>query len=297
MKTAELCVRDWSFLAAKDSYQDSRLVLAGIPLDLTSSFRPGSRQGPQAIRSVSEGLEEYSPYLNLDLADCHFYDQGDLLLPQGNLDLCLQRIEQLCRLLLQDEKLPVFLGGEHLITYPIIKAAVDFYPDLAVLHFDAHADLRDQYLGETYSHATVMRRVCELIGPENVYQFGIRSGTREEFAYGDSFTHFYPFQVVQALQSSLPVLSERPLYVTLDIDVLDPAYAPGTGTPEPGGCLPQDIFQIFTLLRGWNVIGYDIVELAPVYDPSGITTLLAAKLVREGLLAFQTGRANVEQIR
>ena len=158
MKTAELCVRDWSFLAAKYSYQESRLVLAGIPLDLTSSFRPGSRQGPQAIRSVSEGLEEFSPYLNLDLADCHFYDQGDLLLPQGNLNVCLQRIEQLCRLLLQDEKLPVFLGGEHLITYPIIKAAFDFYPDLAVLHFDAHADLRDEYLGETYSHATVMRR-------------------------------------------------------------------------------------------------------------------------------------------
>lgn len=288
MKTAELCVRDWSFLAAKESYQDSQLVLAGIPLDLTSSFRPGSRQGPQAIRSLSEGLEEFSPYLNLDLADCHFFDQGDLLLPQGNLDVCLQRIEYLCRLLLQDEKLPVFLGGEHLITYPIVKAAFDFYPDLAVLHFDAHADLRDKYLGETYSHATVMRRVCDVVGPENVYQFGIRSGTREEFAYGDNYSHFYPFEVLHGLQSSLYELTKRPLYVTLDIDVIDPSYAPGTGTPEPGGVSPQIIFQVFTLLRGWNVIGYDIVELAPVYDRSGITTLLAAKLVREGLLAFSS---------
>ncbi len=286
MKTVDLCVRDWSFLAAKDSYQQARLVLAGIPLDLTSSFRPGSRQGPQAIRSASEGLEEYSPYLNLDLMDCLFYDRGDLVLPHGNLQVCFKRILHLCRLLLQDEKVPVFLGGEHLITFPIVKAMLDFYPDLAVLHFDAHADLRNDYLGETYSHATVMRRVCELVGPENVYQFGIRSGTREEFAYGHNFTHFYPFEILAGLESSLPGLKGRPLYVTLDIDVVDPSYAPGTGTPEPGGVSPQELFCTFDLLQGWNVVGCDYVELAPVYDRSGITVLLAAKLVREGLLAI-----------
>lgn len=289
MKTGDLCVRDWSFLAAKNSYQEALLVLAGIPLDLTSSFRPGSRQGPQAIRSASEGLEEYSPYLNLDLVDCLFYDLGDLLLPHGNLQVCFKRIEHLCRLLLQDDKLPIFLGGEHLITFPIVKAVLDFYPDLAVLHFDAHADLRDNYLGETYSHATVIRRVCELVGTENVYQFGIRSGTREEFAYGGSFTHFYPFEILHGLELSLPKLKGRPLYITIDIDVVDPAYTPGTGTPEPCGVSPQELFRVFDLLRGRNVVGCDFVELAPVYDRSGITTLLAAKLVREGLLAFSSG--------
>lgn len=286
MKTADLCVRDWSFLSAKNSYQDAQVVLTGIPLDLTSSFRPGSRQGPQAIRSASEGLEEYSPYLNLDLVDCLFYDGGDLLLPHGNLQVCFERAEHLCRLLLQDNKLPVFLGGEHLITFPIVKAMLDFYPDLAVLHFDAHADLRDEYLGETYSHATVMRRVCDLVSPENVYQFGIRSGTREEFAYGENFTHFYPFEILAGLESSLPGLKGRSLYVTLDIDVVDPSYAPGTGTPEPGGVSPHELFRVFDLLQGWNVVGCDYVELAPVYDRSGITVLLAAKLVREGILAF-----------
>ncbi len=286
MNAPELCARDWSFLAANDSYQEAPIVLAGIPMDLTSSFRPGSREGPRAVRGASEGLEEYSPYLNRDLDDCLFYDGGDLLLPQGNLDLCLEKIERLSHLLLRDKKLPFFLGGEHLITFPIIKAVQSYYPDLAVLHFDAHADLRDEYLGESYSHATVMRRVCELVGPKNVYQFGIRSGTKDEFAYGEKFTNFYPFDVLAGLKASLPRLKGRPLYITLDIDVVDPAYAPGTGTPEPGGILPQELFCIFELLQGFNVVGFDCVELAPIYDAGGITELLAAKLVREGLLAF-----------
>ncbi len=286
MKIDDLCARDWSFLAAKESYQEAGLVLTGLPLDLTSSFRPGSRQGPQAIRSVSEGLEEFSPYLNLDLGDCPFYDGGDLLLPFGNLHVCLERIEEICRLLLTDEKLPVFFGGEHLVTFPVIKAMLDFYPDLAILQFDAHADLRDEYMGEKHSHATVIRRVSELVGPDHVYQFGIRSGTRDEFSFGHNFTHFYPFQVLPGLESVLSALKGRPLYVTIDIDVVDPAYAPGTGTPEPGGVTPQEIFRVFELLQGWNVVGCDIVELSPVYDPSGITALLAAKMVREALLAF-----------
>lgn len=286
MKSFDLCVRDWSYLAANDSYRDAKLVLTGIPMDLTSSFRAGSRQGPQAVRSASEGLEEFSPYLNLDLADCPFYDGGDLLLPFGNLEECFERIEQLSNQLLQDDKLPVFLGGEHLITLPVVKSMLGFYPELVVLHFDAHADLRNDYLGELYSHATVMRRVCDLIGPGNVYQFGIRSGTKDEFAYGKSNTNFYPFQVLPGLKSTLPFLKGHPLYVTVDIDIVDPSYAPGTGTPEPGGILPQELFRIFELLQGFHVVGCDFVELAPVYDQSGITSLLMAKIVREGLLAF-----------
>lgn len=286
MKITDLCVRDWSFLAAKDSYEDARLVLAGLPLELTVSFRPGTREGPQAIRQASQGLEEYSPYLQKDLNDYSFFDCGDLALPFGNLQVCFQRVEALCKVLLDDGKMPVFLGGEHLITLPVVRTLAEAYPGLKVLHFDAHADLRNDYLGEKFSHATVIRRICEIVGAEDIYQFGIRSGTKEEFDYGRSFTVFHPFEILPGLESCLPSLKGYPVYVTVDIDVIDPAYAPGTGTPEPGGVAPQELFHVFKLLQGYHVIGCDFVELAPVYDRSGITSLLVAKLVREGLLAF-----------
>jgi len=255
-------------------------------MDVTSSFRPGSRQGPQAIRDASEGLEDYSPYTDRELGEYPFYDAGDLALPFGNVEMCLQRIEQVTRVILEDQKVPFLLGGEHLISFPAVKALSGYYPGLVVLHFDAHADLRFDYLGEIYSHATVLRRICEVVGNNNVFQFGIRSGTREEFNYGRSYTNFYPFELSTALDSCIPLLKERPIYVTLDIDVIDPGYAPGTGTPEPGGATPQEIFHIFDLLQGLQVVGCDLVEVAPTYDPGGITSLLAAKLVREGILAF-----------
>ncbi|KUK36890.1 MAG: Agmatinase SpeB [Thermacetogenium phaeum] len=289
MMLNELCVREWQYLAAKGSYKEARLVLAGLPLELTVSFRPGTREGPQAIRAASQGLEEYSPYLREDLNDHLIFDCGDLALPFGNLQVAFQRIEALCRVLLADAKIPVFLGGEHLITFPVVKTLAEAYSGLKVLHFDAHADLRDDYLGEKYSHATVIRRVCEIVGAGNVYQFGIRSGTKEEFEYGRSCTVFYPFEILPGLESCLQSLEGHPVYVTVDIDVIDPAYAPGTGTPEPGGVTPQELFRVFELLEGCRIVGCDFVELAPVYDRSGITSILAAKLVREALLAFSRG--------
>jgi len=286
LKLKNLCVRERHFLGARDSYENSQIVLIGVPLDLTASFRPGTREGPQVIRSASQGLEDYSPYLDRELGECNFYDAGDLVLPFGNLLVSLQRIEKITRILLEDQKFPLFLGGEHLLSLPVVKVLAEFYPNLAVLHFDAHADLRHDYLGETYSHATVIRRICEVAGSRNVFQFGIRSGTKEEFVYGRSFTNFYPFQLNNALNSCLSCLRGRPLYVSLDIDLVDPAYAPGTGTPEPGGFAPEEVFRIFNSLQELPVIGCDFVELAPAYDANGITSLLVAKLVREGLLAF-----------
>lgn len=285
MKLDELH-RGGYFLDARSTYDEARTVLVGVPMDLTSSFRSGSREGPQAIRSFSQALEDYSPYLDRELGECLFYDAGDLMLPFGNVDVCLEKIEQTCKLLVRDQKLPFFLGGEHLISLPIVKSLSQFYSDLVVLHFDAHADLRDEYLGEKYSHATVMRRICDIIGSKNVFQFGIRSGTKEEFRYGKNCTNFYPLNVLDALNSCYSLFKDRPLYVTLDIDVIDPAYAPGTGTPEPGGVKPEEIFGIFSILKTLHVVGCDFVELAPLYDLSGITSLLAAKLVREAILAF-----------
>lgn len=286
MKLSELCIKNSSFLESRDDYRNARIILLGVPLDITSSFRTGSREAPQAVRAASQGLEDYSPRLDRDLGECAVYDAGDLLLPLGNLQACLNRIGQACRLIADDGKIPFMLGGEHLITLPAVQAMAEFFPGLAVLQFDAHADLRDDYLGESLSHATVLRRICEVVGDNNVYQFGIRSGTRDEFQYGRAHTNFYPFEAARTLRSCLPDLKERPVYVTLDIDLLDPAYAPGTGAPEPGGIQPAEVFEVLTVLQELQVVGLDIVELAPAYDASGITAMLVAKMTREGLLAL-----------
>jgi agmatinase len=286
LKLSDLCASSRLFLDARDDYQNARVVLLGAPLDITSSFRMGSRDAPQAVRDASQGLEGYSPRLDLDLGDCAFYDAGDLLLPLGNLQASLGMIRQACSVIAGDGKIPFMLGGEHLVTLPAVQAMAEYFPGLVVLHFDAHADLRDDYLGESLSHATVLRRICDVVGDKNVYQFGIRSGTRDEFQFGRSRTNFYPFEAARGLRSCLPGLKGRPVYVTLDIDILDPAYAPGTGTPEPGGIQPAEIFEIMTLLQELQVFGLDIVELAPVYDASGITAMLVAKVARDCLLSF-----------
>jgi agmatinase len=293
LKLSDLCINNSSFLESQDDYRNARIVLLGAPLDITSSFRMGSREAPQAVRAASQGLEGYSPRLDRDLGECAVYDAGDLLLPLGNLRACLNLIGQACRLIADDGKIPFMLGGEHLVTLPAVQSMAEFFPGLVVLQFDAHADLRDDYLGESLSHATVLRRICEVVGDNNVYQFGIRSGTRDEFQYGHTHTHFYPFEAARTLRSCLPDLKERPVYVTLDIDILDPAYAPGTGTPEPGGIQPAEIFEVLTVLQELQVVGLDIVELAPAYDTSGITSMLVAKLTREGLLALSIAKKGI----
>ena len=186
-------------------------------------------------------------------------------------------------------KMPVGLGGEHLVTWPVVREVYKHYPDLAVIHMDAHADLRTEYEGETLSHATPLRKIAELIGPENVIQLGIRSGTREEFEYAaSSGIRFHPFEVLKPLMEELPALADRPVYVTVDIDVLDPAFAPGTGTPEPAGITSRELMDaIHAIARsGAKVVGADLVEVAPAYDPTDQTAVVAAKMVREMLLGF-----------
>lgn len=277
------------FMASSDNYAQSQAVLYGMPMDFTVSFRPGSRFGPARIREVSIGLEEYSPYLDRDLSEIGYYDAGDIPLPFGNAARSLERIAQFVRQLLADGKFPLGLGGEHLVTWPIIQEVYKHYPDLAVVHLDAHADLREEYEGEALSHATPIRKVSELIGAEQVYSLGIRSGTREEFQYAQEVgLHLYKFDVLQPLQKILPELANRPVYVTIDIDVLDPSVAPGTGTAEPGGISFKELLAAVHLIArsDWQVVGADLVEVAPVYDPTEQTQLVAAKLVREILLGW-----------
>ena len=274
------------FIGSTEKYNQAGIVIIGAPMDFTVSFRPGTRQGPQRIRQVSHGLEEYSVDLDLDLADCSYYDAGDVILPFGAVQESLRRIGLVTAEILAGGKFPLVLGGEHLISYASIKEVAGAHPGLVVLHFDAHTDLRDEYFGERLSHATVMRRVEELIGGKNLYQFGIRSGTREEFDFARKNCNIFVDKVVEPLIEILPQIKGRPVYVSLDIDVVDPAYAPGTGTPEPGGCTVREIMRAVHLLGGLDVVGFDLVEVSPLYDPSERTALLAAKIVRETILTL-----------
>jgi agmatinase len=276
------------FIASSPNYQASHAVIYGMPMDYTVSFRPGSRFGPARIREVSIGLEEYSPYLDKSLADIDFFDAGDLPLPFGNPGKSLDLIGEYVRGLLADGKFPLGLGGEHLVSWPVIREVYAQYPNLAIIHFDAHADLREQYEGEPLSHSTPLRKAAELIGGKNVYQFGIRSGTREEFAYAREQLHLFPFEVLEPLKTVLPSLAGRPVYLTIDIDVLDPSAAPGTGTAEAGGITSKELLAAIHAIAGSDlkIVGADIVEVAPVYDQSEQTQIVAAKLVREILLGL-----------
>jgi agmatinase len=282
----DLLERGPVFMGSIDNFERSEVVLIGAPMEVTVSFRPGTRKGPEQIRLVSPGLEEYSLDLNRDLADCCYYDAGDVVLPPGTLQESLRRIGAVTAKVLSSSKFPLVIGGEHLVSLAVIKEVARVYPELAVIQLDAHADLREDYLGERYSHATVMRRVADLVGGENIYQLGIRSGTREEIEFGRKHTNLFFNELIQPLQEIIPLLKGRPVYVTLDIDVVDPAYAPGTGAAEPCGCTSREIIRALHLLGGINVVGFDLVEVSPVYDFSERTALLAAKLVREAILSF-----------
>lgn len=273
------------FFCAREEHETSRLVLLGIPFDATSSFRPGSRFAPDHIRLYSEGIESYSPYQHKDLADCSFTDGGNIDLTISNFSVLREAVHSQVKHYLTSEQKVLALGGEHLISLPVVAAYTERYPDLKVIHLDAHADLRDEYLGEKYSHATVIRRISEMIGVENLYQFGIRSGTGEEFRFGDRNTHFYPFSLNPVtIQTVVEQLQGSPVYLTLDLDVLDPAYFPGTGTPEPGGVSFQELLQALLLFGQLNLVGADLVELCPAYDRTDVSTMTAIKLVRELLL-------------
>ncbi len=278
-------------MGAEADYAASAGVILGCPLDLTVSYRPGSRFGPAAIRSASKILETYSPALDRDLEEIALADLGDLDLPPGNLSRSLELMEEAAATVFRDGKFLLALGGEHLVSLPLVRAAHARYPGLALLHFDAHYDLRSDYAGERLSHATVLRRIAEEMGGENIWHFGIRSGTRDEVAFAREHTH--PFLPVAAVAAVAGKLGSRPVYLSLDIDVVDPAFAPGTGTPEPGGATAGEILAVVQSLAAirppLRVVGLDLVEVSPASDPSERTAVLAAKIVREGLLAFGEG--------
>ncbi|MFC3210554.1 agmatinase [Planomicrobium okeanokoites] len=277
------------FIGSHPNYDESKAVLYGMPMDWTVSYRPGSRFGPNKIREVSIGLEEYSPYLDRELHEVKFFDAGDIPLPFGNPEKSLLEIETYVHTLLADDKIPVGMGGEHLVSLPVMKAVASKYDDLAIIHFDAHTDLRENYEGEEYSHSTPIRKIADHIGPTNVYSFGIRSGMKEEFEWAkEQGMHISKFEVLEPLKEVLPTLEGRNVYVTIDMDVLDPAHAPGTGTVDAGGITSRELLASIHAIAasGVNVVGFDLVELAPVYDHSDQTANTASKLIREMILGW-----------
>lgn len=275
-----------NFIAAEADFDEARAVIFGAPFDGTTSFRPGTRFGPGAIRAESDGIETYSPYQNKDLEDIAVFDSGDLLLPFGNTEAVLEEICARTAEILETGKMPVMLGGEHLVTLGAVRAMVQKYPELHIIHFDAHTDLRDDYLGERLSHATVIRRCHDLLGDGRIHQFGIRSGERAEWDFAFAHTDFHPFNVKDVLDVVLALGSDVPVYVTLDLDVLDPSLFCGTGTPEAGGVFFQDLEEALLALEALNVVGFDMNELSPHYDASGVSTAVACKVLREMLLAY-----------
>ena len=276
-----------TFIGCDAAYEEAEIVLFGAPFDSTTSFRPGARFGPAAIRHESFGLETYSPYQDKDLTDHRVFDGGDLELCFGSAESALTDIETTTEEILSDGKLPLLLGGEHLVTLGSLRAAAKRYPGLHVIHFDAHADLRDDYLGARLSHACVIRRAHDLLGDGRIHQFSIRSGEREEFRFAKAHTDFHPFSFDGLARTAAALReAEAPVYLTIDLDCLDPSIFPGTGTPEAGGVSFGDLLNAILTLRGLRVVAADVNELAPMLDASGASTAVACKVVRELLLAL-----------
>lgn len=272
-----------TFIGCDIAYEEADIVLFGVPFDGTASFRAGTRFGPNAIRMESFGIETYSPYADKDLEDIRVFDGGDLEIPFGNPQKVIDMTEAYTKKILTDGKIPMMLGGEHLITLGSMKAIFEKYPDVHVIHFDAHTDLREEYLGEILSHSTVMKRVWDFLGDGRIHQFGIRSGERQEFEFAKTHTDLHKFD----LEAFFPLLAElkgKPVYFSLDLDVLDPSIFCGTGTTEAGGITFKELMEAILCLNQLHIVGCDVNELSPHYDASGASTAVACKVTREILL-------------
>lgn len=276
-----------TFIACESSFDDADIVMFGAPFDGTTSFRAGTRFAPHAIRSESFGLETYSPYQDKDLCDYNVMDSGDIELCFGNTERVLGDIEERTKTILSAGKIPFMIGGEHLVTLGAFRAVQEKHPDVHVIHFDAHTDLRDDYLGEKLSHASVIRRIHDIIGDGRIYQFGIRSGDRSEFVWsGEGHTYMNKFNL-DTLDEIIGALGGKKVYFTLDLDILDPSVFPGTGTPEAGGVSFDALrFAAQKVCEKLDIVGCDVNELSPHYDQSGVSTAVAGKIIREMLIAL-----------
>ena len=270
------------FMGSRRDPAGCRVGLFGVPYDGTTSFRPGTRFGPAAIREVSQGLETYCPQLDLDLEDLAYADLGAVDIPFGAPEPVVNAVQQATTAVLNLGLNPLMLGGEHSISSGAVAAVANQHPDLVLVQLDAHADLREEWLGARHSHACAMRRCLEVLPSQTLFQLAIRSGTREEFNELQESGRLMPS--IDALQQALAPLKGKPIYLTVDLDWFDPAVLPGTGTPEPGGFLWRDFAAVVDVLRGHRLVAADVVELAPQLDSSGVSSVLAAKVTRSLIL-------------
>ena len=276
------------FQSCDKEYKDSSVVIFSSPMDATCSFRPGTRFAGPAIRQDSIGMEWYSPYFNMDLKDYGTCDIGDLDLPMGDVEKDLKEISRVTSLILKDGKKTMMVGGEHLVTLGTIREYVKKYKDLNIIHFDAHTDLREEFLGRELSHATVLRKCYDLLDGGTIYQFGIRSGDRSEFEWAKTHIHQHLFDT-EGLDEAIEALKDKPVYITIDLDVLDPSVFPGTGTPEAGGITFKELEAAILKMRKLkNIVGADMVELSPDYDTSHVSTQVACKVLRELVLLLHS---------
>jgi agmatinase len=274
-----------NYISASAPFEKSGAVILGCPYDGSASFRPGARFGPSAIRRASWGIETFSPYFQKDLSQYSIHDMGDLELPLGEKKISLGLIRMALRKILSKKKFPILLGGDHLITLPIIEEILQFYPRLCIIQIDAHTDLREDYLGESLSHSTVMRKVIDHLGEGRLFQIGIRSGTEEEYKLARKMKSIVSIDS-DSLSSMIKRLRNQSVYITLDLDVMDPSFLSGVGTPEPGGLTFNEFISLLKKLQTLHVIGFDMVELTPDYDPTQISAITASVILREMILAF-----------
>ena len=273
-----------TFIGCDNEYKESSIVLFGAPFDGTTSYRPGARFASNAMRNESIGIETYSPYLDKDLEDYKIFDGGDLEFGFGNPAKVVAKIKEYISNILKDNKIPAMIGGEHLVTLGAVQAAYEKYNDLHIIHFDAHADLRDKYLDESLSHATVMHRIWDIVGDNKIFQFGIRSGEKYEFEFAKNHTYMNKFDM-KTLDDIINKLKNKPVYITIDLDVLDSSVFPGTGTPEAGGITFKELVNAVMMFQNLeNIVAFDINELSPILDASGASTACACKILREMLL-------------
>ena len=275
------------FIACRASLPDARVALFGIPFEGRVNLRHGADHGPRELRLASDSIETYSPFLGRDLEDLALADLGDCELGDGTPREQLARAREEIRRFWRPGLLPVMLGGDHTATLPVIEVLAPAIPDLRILQLDAHPDLREEFLGERYNYASAMARVMDVVAPERVYQVGMRTGAREEFQR--KAPHLFPahrLHPVEAVKRVLPELQAHPLYVTIDVDVLDPSEAPGTGAPEPCGITAAELVEIVRLLAPCRVVGTDLMEVAPAWDPSGRTGITASWILREAILTW-----------
>ena len=276
-----------TFIGCDNEYEESKVVIFGAPFDSTTSFRPGTRFASSVMRNESFGIETYSPYQDKDLEDYNIFDAGDLELSFGNSESALKDIENMATEILKDGKIPFMIGGEHSVTLGSVRAVAEKYPDLHIIQFDAHTDLRDDYLGQKYSHASVIKRCWDIVGDGKIFQFGIRSGERSEWEFAKKHLNTTKFNFgnnFDELDKAIEKLEGKPVYFTLDLDVLDPSEFPGTGTPEAGGVTFTELHKAIEKISKLNIVGLDMNELSPIYDQSGQSTALSCKLLREILL-------------